>query len=178
MWRDPGAPTDSFCQVRPECTDVPKTRFRIKAEKTLSARKWRAAFTSEGYLDIRKTLSRIHRGGIHPSIRGEVWEFLLICYDPKSTFEEREHIRQLRSLELALSRLHVAHAGEITSSPQHALRLLALGAVLLRHHPPKCLTAALSVYVLQLLATLLEMLLCLVALIVVRHHAQLILVAS
>ncbi|KAJ8532596.1 hypothetical protein K7X08_012519 [Anisodus acutangulus] len=130
-WRDPGAPTDSFYRVRPECTDVPKTRFRNKAEKTLSARKWRAAFTSEGYLDIRKTLSRIHRGGIHPSIRGEVWEFLLICYDPKSTFEEREHIRQLRSLELALSRLHVAHAGEITSSPQHALRLLALDAPVL-----------------------------------------------
>lgn len=30
MWRDPGAPADSFYQVRPECTDVPKTRFRIK----------------------------------------------------------------------------------------------------------------------------------------------------
>lgn len=30
MWRDPGAPADSFYQVRPECTNVPKTRFRIK----------------------------------------------------------------------------------------------------------------------------------------------------
>lgn len=34
--------------------------------------------------------------GIHPAIRGEVWEFLLGCYDPKSTFEEREAIRQRR----------------------------------------------------------------------------------
>ncbi|KAG5597821.1 hypothetical protein H5410_039053 [Solanum commersonii] len=92
MWRDPGAPADSFYQVRPECTSVPKTRFRIKAGKTLSARKWRAAFTSEGYLDIGKTLSQIYRGGIHPSIRGEVWVFLWGCYDPKSTVEEREHI--------------------------------------------------------------------------------------
>jgi len=30
IWRDPGAPADSFYEVRPECTDVPKTRFRIK----------------------------------------------------------------------------------------------------------------------------------------------------
>ncbi|CAN1242804.1 TBC1 domain family member 15 [Linum perenne] len=35
--------------------------------------------------------------GIHPTIRGEVWEFLLGCYDPRSTFEEREEIRQRRS---------------------------------------------------------------------------------
>lgn len=30
MWRDPGIPTDSFYQVRPECSDVPKTKFKIK----------------------------------------------------------------------------------------------------------------------------------------------------
>ncbi|KOM49964.1 hypothetical protein LR48_Vigan08g079100 [Vigna angularis] len=96
MWRDPGAPADSFYETRPECTDVPKSKFRIKAGKTLSARKWHAAFSPEGYLDIGKTLGRIHRGGIHPSIRGEVWEFLLGCYDPKSTFQERDEIRQRR----------------------------------------------------------------------------------
>ncbi|OIV99169.1 hypothetical protein TanjilG_19665 [Lupinus angustifolius] len=101
MWRDPGAPADSFYEVRPECTDVPKSRFRIKAGKTLSARKWHAAFSPEGYLDIGKTLGRIHRGGIHPSIRGEVWEFLLGCYDPKSTFEERTEIREQRRLKYA-----------------------------------------------------------------------------
>ncbi|CAK9186406.1 unnamed protein product [Ilex paraguariensis] len=102
MWWDAGAPTDSFYQVRPECTDVPKTKFRIKAGKTLSARKWQTAFTPEGYLDIARTLSRIRRGGIHPSIRGEVWEFLLGCYDPKSTFDEREQIRQHRREKYAL----------------------------------------------------------------------------
>lgn len=47
MWRDPGAPADSFYQVRPECKDVPKSKFRIKNGKTLSARKWRAAFSPE-----------------------------------------------------------------------------------------------------------------------------------
>ena len=34
----------------------------MQAGKTLSVRKWQAAFTSEGYLDISKTLSRIHCG--------------------------------------------------------------------------------------------------------------------
>ncbi|XP_057950691.1 GTPase-activating protein gyp7 [Malania oleifera] len=102
MWRDAGAPADSFYEVRSECTDVPKTRFKIKAGKTLSARRWQAAFTSEGYLDIGKTLNRIQRGGIHPSIRGEVWEFLLGCYDPKSTFDERDQIRQHRRRQYAM----------------------------------------------------------------------------
>ncbi|KAK7290825.1 hypothetical protein RIF29_05547 [Crotalaria pallida] len=102
MWRDYGVSADSFYEIRPECTsDVPITRFKIKAGKTLSARKWHAAFTPEGYLDIGRTLKRIYRGGIHPSIRGEVWEFLLGCYDPKSTFEERDQIRQLRRRQYA-----------------------------------------------------------------------------
>ncbi|KAL0320771.1 UNVERIFIED_CONTAM: GTPase-activating protein gyp7 [Sesamum radiatum] len=99
MWRDPGTPADDYYQVRPECTDVPESKFRIKAGKTLSARKWNAAFAPDGVLDIGKTLNRIHRGGVHPSIRGEVWEFLLGCYDPKSTYEERQEIREQRRIK-------------------------------------------------------------------------------
>ncbi|MQM06252.1 hypothetical protein Taro_039073, partial [Colocasia esculenta] len=34
--------------------------------------------------------------GIHPSIRGEVWESQLGYYDPLSTFDEREQLRQQR----------------------------------------------------------------------------------
>ncbi|EOA16661.1 hypothetical protein CARUB_v10004848mg [Capsella rubella] len=101
MWGGAAEPADSYYQVRPECTDVPKTRFKIKPGKTLSVRKWQAAFVQEGSLDIGKTLRRIRRGGIHPSIRGEVWEFLLGCYDPMSTFEEREQTRQRRRLQYA-----------------------------------------------------------------------------
>ncbi|CAH8279690.1 unnamed protein product [Arabidopsis lyrata] len=101
MWGAFAEPADSYYQIRPECNDVPNTKFKIKPGKTLSVRKWQAAFTTEGFLDIGKTLSRIQRGGIHPSIRGEVWEFLLGCYDPKSTFEEREQIRQRRRLQYA-----------------------------------------------------------------------------
>ncbi|KAG8637061.1 TBC1 domain family member 15 isoform X2 [Manihot esculenta] len=101
MWNT-GEPADSYYAVRPECTDVPKSRFKIRAGKTLSERKWQSAFTPEGHLDISKTLGRIQRGGIHPSIRGEVWEFLLGCYDPKSTFDEREEIRKRRRSQYAM----------------------------------------------------------------------------
>ncbi|XP_028807697.1 GTPase-activating protein GYP7-like [Neltuma alba] len=101
MWRsDGGEAADSYYEIRPECIDdVPKTRFKIKAGKTLSVRKWQAAFNPDGYLDIGKTLGRIQRGGIHPSIRGEVWEFLLGCYDPNSSTEERNQIRQRRRVQ-------------------------------------------------------------------------------
>ncbi|XP_020577611.1 GTPase-activating protein GYP7-like [Phalaenopsis equestris] len=102
MWMNPGQPVDAYYEVRPEYTDdIPKTRFKIKAGKTLSVRKWKAAFSFEGYLDIGPTLSRIRRAGIHPSIRGEVWEFLLGCFSPKSTFEEREQLRQQRRVQYA-----------------------------------------------------------------------------
>ncbi|KAL3636797.1 hypothetical protein CASFOL_019096 [Castilleja foliolosa] len=99
VWGDPGTPADSYYEVRPECTDVPESKFRIKAGKTLSVRKWNAAFSPDGCLDIGKTLGRIHRGGVHPSIRGEVWEFLLGCFDPMSTHEERQQIRQERRVK-------------------------------------------------------------------------------
>ncbi|PPS00439.1 hypothetical protein GOBAR_AA20237 [Gossypium barbadense] len=92
MWGGPAEPADSYYAVRPECTDP---------GKTLSARKWQAAFSLDGHLDIGKTLHRIQRGGIHPSIRGEVWEFLLACYDPESTFDERDQIRQHRRVQYA-----------------------------------------------------------------------------
>ncbi|XP_068644380.1 rab GTPase-activating protein 22-like isoform X2 [Aristolochia californica] len=101
MWNTAGESTESYYEVRPECGDVPKTRFKIKAGKTLSARRWQSAFTPEGYLDIAKTLGRIQRGGIHPSIRGEVWEFLLGCCDPESTYEERDQLRQRRRQQYA-----------------------------------------------------------------------------
>ncbi|XP_074302493.1 uncharacterized protein LOC141634088 [Silene latifolia] len=101
MWLDPGQPADSYYEVRPEITDAPKSKFRIKAGKTLSVRKWQASFSPEGQVDFTKTLSRIHRGGIHPSIRGEVWEFLLGCFDPNSTYEERSQIREQRRVQYA-----------------------------------------------------------------------------
>lgn len=88
---------DSFYAIRPECqSDVPKIRFKPRAGKTLSARRWHAAFSQDGHLDIEKVLRRIQRGGVHPSIKGVVWEFLLGCFDPNSTFDERNELRQQR----------------------------------------------------------------------------------
>ncbi|KAI9122017.1 hypothetical protein K1719_006706 [Acacia pycnantha] len=86
-----------FYPIRPECeADVPTTRFKPRSGKTLSARRWHASFSQEGHLDIAKVLRRIQRGGVHPSIKGVVWEFLLGCYDPNSTFEERNQLKEQR----------------------------------------------------------------------------------
>ncbi|KAE8685045.1 Ypt/Rab-GAP domain of gyp1p superfamily protein isoform 5 [Hibiscus syriacus] len=88
---------DAFYPIRKECVaNVPKTRFRPRAGKTLSARRWHAAFSADGHLDMEKVIRRIQRGGIHPSIKGVVWEFLLGCFDPESSFDDRNQLRQER----------------------------------------------------------------------------------
>ncbi|KAJ4844047.1 hypothetical protein Tsubulata_013453 [Turnera subulata] len=86
-----------YYPIRPDCeAEIPKTRFKPRAGKTLSERRWNAAFSPDGRLDIEKVLRRIQRGGVHPAIKGSVWEFLLGCFDPNSTFEERQELREKR----------------------------------------------------------------------------------
>ncbi|GFP82937.1 tbc1 domain family member 15 [Phtheirospermum japonicum] len=93
---------DSYYPVRSEClADVPKTRFKARVGKTLGSRRWNAAFTEDGHLDIAGVLRRIQRGGIHPTIKGAVWEFLLGCYDPNSTYDERNEVREQRRSQYA-----------------------------------------------------------------------------
>ncbi|KAK6141647.1 hypothetical protein DH2020_024620 [Rehmannia glutinosa] len=93
---------DSYYPIRPECqADVPKTRFKARVGKTLSPRRWNAAFSEDGHLDIAGVLRRIQRGGVHPTIKGAVWEFLLGCYDPNSTFDERNAVREQRREQYA-----------------------------------------------------------------------------
>ncbi|XP_028122274.1 TBC1 domain family member 15-like isoform X3 [Camellia sinensis] len=88
---------DSRFAVRPEYQgDVPKTHFKPKVRKTLSARRWKVALSQDGHVDIAGVLKRIQKGGVHPSIKGVVWEFLLGCFDPNSTFDERNELRQRR----------------------------------------------------------------------------------
>ncbi|KAK8532312.1 hypothetical protein V6N13_131646 [Hibiscus sabdariffa] len=76
---------DSYYQVKPECKDVPATRFKIKPGRTLSVRKWLAAFSPNGQLDIRKTLKRIHRGEANSRAskdwfcRDTRWRSLSLC---------------------------------------------------------------------------------------------------
>uniref|UniRef100_A0A8R7QA10 Rab-GAP TBC domain-containing protein n=2 Tax=Triticum urartu TaxID=4572 RepID=A0A8R7QA10_TRIUA len=123
--RESASSSDStFYQLRPDCAhNVPDTKFKIKIGKTLSVRKWHAAFTHHGSLHIASVLNRIQSGGVHPAIRGEVWEFLLGCFDPDSTFDDRDHIRQARRIQYARWKEQCKHmdphvgSGKIITAP-------------------------------------------------------------
>lgn len=47
------------------------------------------------YSDLFSSITKLWQG-VHPTIKGLVWEFLLGCYDPDSTFDERTELRQCR----------------------------------------------------------------------------------
>ncbi|XP_044946208.1 rab GTPase-activating protein 22-like isoform X1 [Hordeum vulgare subsp. vulgare] len=142
--------TNLFYELRPDCAhNVPDTKFKIKIGKTLSVRKWHAAFTHHGSLNISSVLTRIQSGGVHPAIRGEVWEFLLACFHPDSTFDDRDHIRQARRIQYATWKQQCKHmdphvgSGKIITAPiitDHGLPindpLVLLEATTTHHHQP------------------------------------------
>ncbi|KAL5990838.1 hypothetical protein ACLOJK_011743 [Asimina triloba] len=65
--------------------------------KMLKPEKWQACFDSNGkVIGFRKALKLIVLGGVDPSIRAEVWEFLLGCYRLSSTAECRKQLRIAR----------------------------------------------------------------------------------
>ncbi|XP_050251771.1 GTPase-activating protein gyp7 isoform X2 [Quercus robur] len=98
MKKDGTSELDVVYPIKSECqAEMPKTGFKLRAGKTLSARRWYTAFSQDGHLDIEKVLRRIQRGGVHPAIKGAVWEFLLGCFDPNSTFEDRIQLREQHS---------------------------------------------------------------------------------
>ncbi|KAJ6867986.1 hypothetical protein NC651_033126 [Populus alba x Populus x berolinensis] len=68
---------------------------RRKRKNALTPRQWKSLFTPDGKLRDGgvKFLKKVRSGGIDPSIRAEVWPFLLGVYDLNSTSEEREIIR-------------------------------------------------------------------------------------
>ncbi|CAH9101435.1 unnamed protein product [Cuscuta europaea] len=69
----------------------------IKVNKTLKPDRWQASFDSEGKIHgFQKVLKLIIFGGVDPSIRPEVWEFLLGCYALTSTEEYRRQLRTAR----------------------------------------------------------------------------------
>ncbi|XP_044421573.1 TBC1 domain family member 15 isoform X2 [Triticum aestivum] len=90
---------ETIYPTRADCTDAPKSRFKPMPRRTLSPRRWKLLFNEEGCLDAAGMIMRVQRGGVHPNIKGEVWEYLLGCYDPKSTTEQRNQLRQQRRLE-------------------------------------------------------------------------------
>ncbi|KAA3459569.1 TBC1 domain family member 15 [Gossypium australe] len=114
---------EAFYPIRPDClADIPKTRFRPRVGKTLSARRWHAAFSEDGHLDIEKVLRRIQRGGIHPSIKGPVWEFLLGCFDPNSTFDDRNQLREQRRERYAMWKTECQNMVPVIGSGKYITR--------------------------------------------------------
>ncbi|XP_061365144.1 uncharacterized protein LOC133308532 isoform X2 [Gastrolobium bilobum] len=69
----------------------------VKVNRMLKPEKWQAMFDSEGKVfGFQKALKLIVLGGVDPSIRPEVWEFLLGCYALSSTAEYRRRLRTAR----------------------------------------------------------------------------------
>ncbi|KAJ8639364.1 hypothetical protein MRB53_016058 [Persea americana] len=69
----------------------------IKGNKMLKPEKWQAVYDSEGRVSrFKKALKSIILGGVDPSIRAEVWEFLLGCYALGTTTEYRRQLRMAR----------------------------------------------------------------------------------
>ncbi|XP_038896358.1 GTPase-activating protein GYP7-like isoform X1 [Benincasa hispida] len=68
---------------------------RKKRKHALSPQQWRGLFTPDGKLRDGgiKFLKKVRSGGVDPSIRAEVWPFLLGFYDLSSSEEERDAVR-------------------------------------------------------------------------------------
>ncbi|CAD5179707.1 unnamed protein product, partial [Musa acuminata subsp. malaccensis] len=68
-----------------------------KRNKMLKPEKWQTNFDTDGkVVGFQKALKLIVLGGVDPSIRAEVWEFLLGCYALSSTAEYRRQLRMAR----------------------------------------------------------------------------------
>ncbi|VVB03251.1 unnamed protein product [Arabis nemorensis] len=79
------------------CLSQSPIQVVITIGKMLKPEKWQASFDSEGRVSgFQKALKLIILGGIDPSIRAEVWEFLLGCYALSSTSEYRKQLRIAR----------------------------------------------------------------------------------
>lgn len=69
----------------------------VKGSKMLKPEKWHTCFDNDGkVIGFRKALKFIVLGGVDPTIRAEVWEFLLGCYALSSTSEYRRKLRAVR----------------------------------------------------------------------------------
>lgn len=67
-------------------------RRRRKRKSPLTEKQWHDAFDADSgrLIDQHKVLKKIRHGGVDPSIRAEVWLFLLGFYELDSTQKERE----------------------------------------------------------------------------------------
>ncbi|OMO95066.1 hypothetical protein CCACVL1_05607 [Corchorus capsularis] len=74
---------------------------RRRKKHALSPQQWRSLFTSDGRLRDGgvKFLKKVRSRGVDPSIRAEVWPFLLGVYDLNSTKEERDAVKTQKRKE-------------------------------------------------------------------------------
>ncbi|GAA0167766.1 GTPase-activating protein [Lithospermum erythrorhizon] len=84
---------------------------RRKRKPALSAEQWRILFTPDGRFPDGgiKFLKKVRSGGVDPSIRAEVWPFLLGVYDLSSSEEERDAIRTEKRKEYEELRRQCRH---------------------------------------------------------------------
>ncbi|KAL5543210.1 hypothetical protein UlMin_010920 [Ulmus minor] len=79
------------------CLSQSPIKVVVAANRMLKPDRWQTTFDSDGkILGFQKALKRIVLGGVDPSIRPEVWEFLLGCYALGSTAEYRKQLRTAR----------------------------------------------------------------------------------
>ncbi|XP_060203957.1 rab GTPase-activating protein 22-like isoform X2 [Lycium barbarum] len=74
---------------------------RRKRKRALAPQQWKSLFTPEGKFRDGgiKFLKKVRSGGVDPSIRAEVWPFLLGVYELNSSQEERDCIRNQKRRE-------------------------------------------------------------------------------
>ncbi|KAE8699850.1 Ypt/Rab-GAP domain of gyp1p superfamily protein isoform 2 [Hibiscus syriacus] len=84
-----------------------------RRKHVLQPKQWKSLFTEDGKLNDGgvKFLKKVRSGGVDPSIRAEVWPFLLGVYDINSSKEERESVRRRKrkEFESLRKRCHQIH---------------------------------------------------------------------
>ncbi|KAK7402243.1 hypothetical protein VNO78_14351 [Psophocarpus tetragonolobus] len=79
------------------CLSHSPVKVVVTVKRMLKPDKWQTMSDSEGKVfGFRKALKLIVLGGVDPSIRPAVWEFLLGCYTLSSTAEYRRRLRAAR----------------------------------------------------------------------------------
>ncbi|VAH05266.1 unnamed protein product [Triticum turgidum subsp. durum] len=98
-----------------------KSPWRRRRKRALGPKEWRSLFTPEGkfYDGGVKLLKRVRNGGVEPSIRAEVWPFLLGVYSLNSSEAEREAIKAHNRKGYMLLRKHCLRKNNEESVDDH-----------------------------------------------------------
>ncbi|KAF6039399.1 TBC1D16 [Bugula neritina] len=92
--------SQQFRVVKPSIAEDVDVHPEEHLYHTLNNAQWKMFMNDEGQiLDESNLKKTVFFGGIEPSLRREVWPFLLHYYPYESTFEQREHIRNEKYLQ-------------------------------------------------------------------------------